>query len=193
MRYIALCLSLSVLMSCAEEQKTPELNIDSIATADSLAKVDSIRKIDSALEAKRVADSIANDTVAAAVTLPVNFTVWYSSSYCGGARPSDEMLAEYEREKLLTSSTLKLKNHHTGKEYLLTTNNAGIGTLDAEEGKYDVFLTKSINSSLATGFDPNCSMWMDQLLCTVKVLAGKSKGDIHIAFVCNPCDHGMRP
>ena len=142
-------------------------------------------------------DTVAKiiDTVTATPAEPtyrVGFRILFTSTYCGGARPSDEMLAEKATPKLLYNSTLKFKNHFSGKEYFLKTSPDGEASADMEEGKYDVYLTKDINSALSTGFDPKCSLWMNELLVTVKVAKGVSMQDVTIHFDCNPCDSKMK-
>lgn len=159
-------------------------------------KTDSIEKdtpvIDTVVPSPQ--DTVAKviDTVVAEPTYKTSFRVLYTSSYCGGARPSEEMLAEYATPKLLSVSWVKFRNHHTGKEYVLQTNADGIAEAEMEEGKYDVFLTKDINPKLSTGFDPKCKLWTDQLLLTVKVSSSGKAQDVNIHFICNPCDENMK-
>jgi hypothetical protein len=134
----------------------------------------------------------AADTVPAEPTFPVGFKVQFTRAYCGGARPSEEIVADYNSPKALTNSTLKLKNHFTGKEYFLNTGSGGSGTVDLEEGKYDVFFTEKIDAGLSTGFDPKCDLWQDQLLQTIKVSAASPQSSINVHFICNPCDETMK-
>lgn len=139
-------------------------------------------------------DTVAKvvDTVVAEPTFKTSFRVLYTSSYCGGARPSEEMQAEYATAKLLSVSWIKFRNHFSGKEYILQTNANGVAEAEMEEGKYDVFLTKDINPKLGTGFDPKCKLWTDQLLLTVKVTSSGKMQDVAIHFICNPCDENMK-
>jgi hypothetical protein len=164
-----------------------DLMRDSTAIADSTALIDSLARIpvDSVM-----ADTVAKkiDTVAAEPTYRADFRVLYTYSYCGGARPTEEITTEHNTPKPLTLSTLKFKNHHTGKEYFLKTDAAGKTSGEMEEGKYDVFFTKDINTGIATGFDAKCSTWMNQLLLTIKVTAAGKMQDVNVHFVCNPCD-----
>lgn len=140
------------------------------------------------------ADTVAKvDSIPAEPTYRASFKVLYTRSYCGGARPSEEMLAEYSTPKPLANSTLKLKNHFTGKEYFLATASDGTAQAEMEEGKYDVFFTKDIDANLPSGFDPKCSQWQNQLLLTVKVTSSGKMQDVVVHFVCNPCDKNPKP
>lgn len=136
---------------------------------------------------------VANtDTTPADPTYHAEFKVLYTAGFCGsGVQPTAEMIAEKAKPKPLTASTLKFKNHFSGKEYFIETNAEGIGAAEMEEGKYDVFLTKDINSKLPTGFDATCSRWLDQLLLTVKVTAAGKMQDVTIHFICNPCNPSL--
>ncbi len=171
------------MISCSEstEAKTDSVAVDS-PVADTVAIVpDSITPV----------VEIPAETTPL-VEFPVQLKVLYTSNYCGGARPSEEMIAEKATPKLLTSSTLKFKNHFSGTEYFLTTDASGIVSTKMEEGKYDVFLTKDISSGLSTGFDPKCSLWLNQVLCQVKIKPDSRTPDVTIHFICNPCNQEMK-
>lgn len=169
------------MFSCSDATETKS---DSIAIVT--PRVDTVLPV--------VPDTVAKviDTVVVEPTYKTSFRVLYTSSYCGGARPSEEMLAEYATPKLLTVSWIKFRNHFSGKEYILQTNAEGIAETEMEEGKYDVFLTKDINPKLSTGFDPKCKLWTDQLLLTIKVTSSGKMQDVTIHFICNPCDENMK-
>jgi hypothetical protein len=181
MKQVLVLAMLSVWMfSCNETAAT---KTDS-AAADSPA-------IDTVVPAPN--DTIARkDTTPAEPTYHASFRVLFTSTYCGGARPSEEILAEKATPKVLSLSWVKFKNHFTGKEYVLQTNAEGIAETEMEEGKYDVFFTKDINPKLSTGFDPKCSLWQNQLLLTVKVTSSGKTQDVNVHFVCNPCDETMK-
>jgi len=151
-------------------------------------KADTTRAADSVANA-RVTDSIARTAANAEPTYRASFRVMYTSNSCGGARPTQEMVEQYGTPTPLATSSVRFRNHHTGKEYILKTDSKGEVSADMEEGKYDVFFTKDINPNLAhTGFDPKCSTWLNQLLLTVKVTANGKMQDVNVHFVCNPCD-----
>jgi hypothetical protein len=192
MKHLIVISALFLMFGCSSDQA----NDSQARIADSMRRADdSVRNaVDFKADSTRASDSVARaqaalDSAASVEpTFPAEFRVLYIYAYCGGARPTEEMEAQHNTPQLLTSSTLKFKNHHTGKEYFLKTDAKGKISSDMEEGKYDVFFTKDINLSLATGFDPNCTLWTNQLLLTVKVTANGKMQDVNVEFVCNPCE-----
>lgn len=185
----------SCLVGCSEESGSKP-DVDSARSADSIAAVHSngTNANDSAAQLV-VIDSVARRSDTAAQ--PDNkfraaFRFYYTTSYCGGAPPTEEIIQQNEILRLLTNSTLKFKNHHTGFVYTIRTSPDAEGTIELEEGKYDVYLTRDINPGLPTGFDPKCSQWLDKLMFTVKAVNDGKMRDIIIHFECNPCDLGMK-
>lgn len=149
-------------------------------------KADSIRLADSI----KIADSISAATAIVDSTFSATFRFFYTRAYCGGARPSDEIINSLNTPKLLTNSTLMLVNHFTGTQYKCVLGSDGKSAVQMTEGKYDIFLTSEVNTE--TGFDPKCSLWTKQLLQTIKVTDNGKMQDITIHFVCNPCDEKMK-
>lgn len=182
---------LALVMGCTSDPKVDDHYNDSIRAVDSIRKIDSAMLTDSVSRAAH-ADTVPTDTTPVEATYPTKFKILFTSSYCGGARPTDEIVEEKQRLKTLSSSSIKFKNHFTGKEYVLKTNAEGIAEGQMEQGKYDVFLTKDINAELGTGFDPKCKLWQDQLLLTVKVNSAGGTQSVNIHFICNPCDENMK-
>lgn len=195
MKQLTLVSAFFLLLGCGSGEREHTESGDSLSDRIIYSDADSTRVQDSIVQAeatKVISDSLVPDSVATEPTYRAYFAVWYTYAYCGGARPTEEMEAEHQKLQPLTSSTLKFKNHHTGKEYFLKTSPRGEAVADMEEGKYDVFFTKDINSGIETGFDPKCSAWLNQLLLTVKVTARGKMQDVNVHFVCNPCDEQMK-
>lgn len=191
-RYIQMSKQISILsvfiflISCANDS-TQDTPVDSQSVWDS---IQAPLKVDSPL-AK--IDSSALDTTAPVInTFKAKFKAWYTTSYCGGAKPTEEIVQQHAALRLLTNSNLKLKNHFTGMVFTCSTNASGEAEVALEEGKYDVYLTPNINSSLNTGFDAKCNLWLDKSLFTVKVSNNGKVQDITIHFECNPCDVNMK-
>jgi hypothetical protein len=166
--------------ACNEEPKAAQTDSVSLPVAATDSVKDTVARI----------AANAPDTVVIPVdsTHTVELTIYYTRNYCGGARPSDEMLAELATPRLLTKSTLRLKNHFSGKEYTCKTNSDGKASLTLEAGKYDVYLTKDINSALNTGFYPDCKKWQEKSLFTIKVTPDRKSFSATINFECNPCN-----
>ncbi len=184
-----LCAVVALMISCGEAEKPAASDTVVEGPGDTPMSETLVPAVD---EATMRIDSVAEDTTSAAAKYRVTLTVYYTTSYCGGARPSQDIVAGHEAPRLFASSSLRLKNHHTGKEYWIKTSSGGTANYEFEEGKYDVFLTEDIRPSLNTGFDPDCAIWKQQLLVTVKIGPNSKAQDVNIHFVCNPCDDDMK-
>jgi hypothetical protein len=123
-------------------------------------------------------------------TARLEFT--FTSAYCGGARPTEEIIADKATARPLRNSTLLLKNHFNGKTYTCTTNDDGVCQTGITEGKYDVYLTTDINPKLGTGFDGKCSLWRNKVMYTVKITDDGKSRLVPVHFECNPCDDNMK-
>lgn len=194
MKHIIVLSAIVVLMISCGDGESAQKEQDSIINGDvgdSLVPIDSSLPVGPDTSALRK-DSLPAETKSATPKYRTTLTVYYTTSYCGGARPSQEIVAGHETPRLFASSSLRLKNHHTGKEYYIKTSAGGTANYEFEEGKYDVFLTEDIRPSLNTGFDPKCAAWKQQLLRTVKIGPDTKVQDVNIHFVCNPCDEQMK-
>ena len=137
------------------------------------------------------ATATAIDTTAERLfTTRLEFT--FTSSYCGGARPTEEIIANKNTPRPLRNSTLLLKNHFNGKSYSCTTNDDGVCQTSITEGKYDIYLTTGINPKLGTGFDGKCSLWRNKVMYTVKITDDGKLRSVPVHFECNPCDDNMK-
>lgn len=188
--YFAVCL---LFAGCWEGNNVSDQFLaDSARYADSTFYADSFSRANAEMEHDEDSIAAAPDTLIADSSFAMRLKFSYTRAYCGGARPNDEILLQYSTPQLLTNSTLSLVNHHTGETYSCKTGADGIAFVKMKEGKYDVFLTKDINSALPTGFDAKCTLWTKQLLYTVKVVNDGKMRDVVIHFVCNPCDNTMK-
>ena len=176
-------LILASALFCASGENSETVTGDSL-----IGEVVKDPAIDSTDIVVAVKDSV--QTVDSAIA--VELTLWFTHAYCGGARPSEEMTKEYQKLSLLSESTVILRNHYLLKEYECTTNASGIAKLRLEAGKYDIYLTRKINPNLPTGFDPECKVWREKSMGTIKVMEGRNSLSATIHFECNPCDLSVR-
>lgn len=118
---------------------------------------------------------------------------YFTSDYCGGAAPSEELLLQKSTPRLLTNSVMLLMKSSNPNELFSTchTNGKGIGEVYLPEGKYNVYFTGDINPELETGFDGRCLKWQKQILQTVYLKQDAVTKDITVHFFCNPCDVGI--
>jgi|GEM_PF-2975982 len=155
--------------------------------------------VDSVSDSAQKQITVPEDTVA----LPANsdsiiepgfaaqLVVLFTHDYCGGARPSEEIMAHYTTPTPLSNSKLQFIETTSRKEFLCATDSKGKCTVRVEPGKYDVYLTKSISQELETGFSPNCKAWFKRKMADVLISPGMTKYTVEINFVCNPCDEGI--
>ena len=173
---------------CADDTSA-DRTADSAADSSKQAR-DTVAVTDDSAAAK---SSALQDTLTPQLnTIKKKFRVYFTTSYCGGAKPTDEIISHHQTQRLLTSSNLKLKEHFSGRAYTLSTNASGEGEAELEPGKYDVYLTQNINASLNTGFDAKCSLWINKSLFTVKVSDDGTTQDVTVHFECNPCDENSK-
>ncbi len=114
--------------------------------------------------------------------------VYYTLPYCGGARPTEEILADKNKLRLLTNSTLRLKGK---SEYLVTTNGKGIFKSGIPAGTYEVYLTDKTDKTIYDVDPANCENCLTQKMGTITLQKG-IQASIKVHFNCGPNDH-MRP
>jgi hypothetical protein len=118
-----------------------------------------------------------------------NFTegvVYYTLPYCGGARPSEEIVADKKKERLLTNSVLKLVAQ-SGNDYLVTTNEKGIFVSGILPGTYDVYLTEKTNKTIYDVSPDMCENCLTRKMTTV-TLTKDVQTKIVVHFFCAPGD-----
>lgn len=118
-----------------------------------------------------------------------NFTegvVYYTLPYCGGARPSEEIVADKKKERLLTNSVLKLVSQ-SGDGYLVTTNEKGIFISGILPGTYDVYLTEKTDKTIYDVSPETCENCLTRKMTTV-TLTKDVQTKIVVHFFCAPGD-----
>lgn len=100
-----------------------------------------------------------------AVSIKFSFTV----PYCGGARPSQEILAEAEKPKPYANKTVIVVLLQTGKADSAKTNPEGVLKLKLKKGDYKLYepwryYKSNQNGEPMAGFDKDClkSEWEKQ-------------------------------
>ena len=116
--------------------------------------------------------------------------VIFTNSYCGGARPSDEMLESYETEYPLTNSTILLKQaEQKGKSIKITTDKKGNFQANLNPGTYDYFMTEKYSKNMGASFSSSCDVWLKRCFGQIKITEKKGKGyKLFFGFGCNPCE-----
>ncbi len=167
-----------LLFSCNEPASNtttdsiPGDSVPPLAKADSAAPKDSV---------------IPDNTPAPPPPLPdmIDVTVFYNKNYCGGMKPTDEMLGELRKWRRLPNSTLKLVNK--SGEFLVKTDGKGNFSGIIPAGKYNVFLTKETDAAIYDVSPDACEKCLTDVMSSVEVAHGK-KSDIYVTFRCGPMD-----
>jgi hypothetical protein len=144
------------------------------------------------VQEKKETVSQKKDTIQKAEVKAVNVIsghAVFANSYCGGAAPSEEMMANSQREQPLTNTTVKLQNIKTKKEYRITTDGKANFSAEIEPGNYDYYMTASYNKKMGATFTSSCEVWLKRCYGQLKVKAGKMKGyKLGFYYGCNPCE-----
>lgn len=118
--------------------------------------------------------------------------VTYHESYCGGARPSDEMLAEIQKAKPYINQTLILIPPK-GKALKVKTDFSGIFRIKLKDGTYKVKEAWRFNKSTPNGkpsshFDNEClkSEW-EKVAMELTIKSGKPNLAL-VNDIIIPCD-----
>lgn len=109
--------------------------------------------------------------------------VFCTLPYCGGARPSEEILAEKKKARPLTNSTLKLKGK--SGDYLVITNDKGLWRSGIPAGTYDVYLTEKTNKAIYNVKPENCKNCLNEKMATITIKQGV-RSDCTVHFNCPP-------
>ena len=118
----------------------------------------------------------------------VKLLVTYSNKYCGGARPTPEIL-EKEKEKYpLANTTLRLVDSKKRKSILVKLNELGKASVCLRQGEYSVYMSKKFGKqSQACNFSPLCDKSLTKTYATFS-LGNESDVQLNFHFTCNPCD-----
>ena len=113
----------------------------------------------------------------------------YNGQYCGGARPSQEMLDEFAQLKVLSNTTIKI--FPVGKKKPIvkcTTDALGKCSIKLPAGEFNFTLTPAIDKSILY-INKKCSKAINKVYGTFKVSEADSKTiELLYHFDCDPCD-----
>ncbi|MBK8927225.1 MAG: hypothetical protein IPM74_15235 [Crocinitomicaceae bacterium] len=163
-----------LLFSCAEN--TQQLCVESDTDDSVLAVTDSVLT-------EPVTDSLIAETPDS-----VLMKITYSTSYCGGAYPPDEILEEHRTPQRFKHFTFLLRGD---KDQEFTTNEQGKATLSLAPGSYQLFLLKE-NKERYAPFDLSCDAYYQEAWAKFDVNPNKTDYKIHLDFPCDLCDPEVR-
>ena len=113
----------------------------------------------------------------------------FNQRYCGGARPSEEMLAQFDSLRLLPNTTVFLSRKIGGKFiYKLVSDGKGNFKKKMRAGKYFVYMSRNYDKYLLSEFNPDCEKMMKSTFGEVEIIeGGKKLYNINLHFGCDPC------
>ena len=120
----------------------------------------------------------------------VHIQVMYTNQYCGGARPTQEIMDHYNNPQNLSNSLLQLKGK---KNMTVKTDSLGCINLRLREGNYLVFMTDVVNKQLFLNYDPKCLKMLHTEFSKIQIEKGKKNYTINLYFPCNFCEPKNKP
>jgi hypothetical protein len=186
MRALFILCAFFIFFSCTDsvnKNKAEVIEKDSIIAKDGTELAASIETNDSITD-------IIPDT---SLLITEHVSVMFTTSYCGGAAPTEEIENRHANRRPFTKSTLRIKNSSAGIDTLVSTNESGEFKASLPVGTYDVYLTSKVNSRLDTGFNPACEILKKKISGTFTVSHKKNPfSTVIIHFDCDPCDPDMK-
>jgi len=120
----------------------------------------------------------------------VKVRVTYTNSYCGGARPTDEVLQKYNAPQPLSDYKIKLL---CKKNNVVKTDSSGSFIHKLNVGKYLIFLTEEKNKTLFLNYSSDCIKMTQTPYGELIVEKGKTEYLVNLHFPCNPCEPNNKP
>lgn len=148
-------------------------------------------------------DSVLGDAKSVDISSKkINIQVLYTSSYCGGAAPNKEVLAEKNKKRWYQNSRIRIFSD-TDKSlvFITQTNGEGIASVELPLGRYSVLLDTTVDEQMAHLFDVKCKAMTERIWKKFSVSENGLNGPdseflwVMIDFPCDPCDPSikMRP
>jgi hypothetical protein len=114
----------------------------------------------------------------------------YINSYCGGARPTDEIIAKYNTTNKLANFKIKL----VGKKIIhVLTDSVGCFSCKLKLGNYFIFLTEEKNKSIFINYNPDCDKMLKTSYAELHIEKNKVNYELILSFPCDPCSQNNKP
>ncbi len=121
----------------------------------------------------------------------VSFKFTFTMPYCGGAKPTPEILAQSEKPQLLTSQKIYFINAKTNKLDSVTTNQMGEVSKVLKSGTYLLIepwrlLKQTPDGDISSKYDENClkTEWTKSLYTLIVTRKTTKLQTININYVC---------
>jgi hypothetical protein len=116
--------------------------------------------------------------------------VVYKNKYCGGARPSPEIIDQYNIPKIFSNSKLRFISKERKKVYCLNTDDKGnVQSEVLKPGKYGVYLHKKSTNENGAQFDKKCKENFKIELAIIEIIPNASLDSVILQFPCIPCEN----
>lgn len=127
-----------------------------------------------------------NSSKTASTNESTTFKVMFTSDYCGGAYPSDEILEALKKPKPLKGEEIYIKSTSEDAKFIsIKTNEDGEFSADLAEGDFLIFLKEKIEAK-------NCEEWSTKANGNFTFTKGSENQTINVHRTCNPCNEPSR-
>ena len=122
--------------------------------------------------------------------IEVEFSVMYTSDYCGGAYPPAEVLKSLDIERPLKDTELIMKSRETETIYRVTCDENGKASLSLPAGDYLVFFPIKMTAEPAANAlsKEQCQQWKKTPDTAFKITEESKEIELKLRRTCNPCE-----
>ncbi|MEL7006447.1 MAG: hypothetical protein AAFN93_27525 [Bacteroidota bacterium] len=127
--------------------------------------------------------------------MTVKMNINYTSDYCGGAYPSEDILAALKKERPLSKKKFFILKVGDDREKMIevTTANDGSCTMELQPGKYQIFLPEKMSSPTGKFISQEaCDNWKKTPNGTFDVTTPDQELIAKVHKTCNPCQEPAR-
>lgn len=120
----------------------------------------------------------------------VEVTVNFTSDYCGGAYPSEDILSALKKPRLMTNQKIFIVKEGNGEEAIneVKTSEKGIFSTDLEPGKYNIFLPEKMSDFIGKMASKEiCENWKKTPNGTFEVVENVKVVSASVYKTCSPC------
>lgn len=128
-------------------------------------------------------------------TMTVKMIINYTSDYCGGAYPSEDILEGLKKERPLAKNNLFIFKEGEGRDKMseVVTAEDGTCTMELTPGKYHIYLPEKLSKGVSKFISQeDCDSWKNTPNATFEVTADDNDLTVNLHKTCNPCHEPPR-
>jgi len=171
-----------ILLSCNNKKEAAQKMADNTSQSDSIQNSDTIQQLrpETVAVNKKESISVKFEEI-------VSGQAFYRLSYCGGARPTPEMEAEFRKEYPLINQKIRLVQAQKPDKILeITTDGKGVFAAGLAPGVWNYYLIPTPGSKVPP--NPNCNTYFSRSYGSVTVKAGDASSlKLLYSIPCDPC------